>query len=164
MKNTTKQGVIGALMDEYKYAVNDLKAYIKDVKDEDLKVIVDHETKNKDCVSIQSVLTHIIFWGDNYITMIDIDRGNANSAWGKRVYYDTVDEYMAALEEMYERNIDFFEQVGAGEMVQLDPTKKIKTGWAQLYDYEQLMEHAIVHIYRHRRQIQGFKRILENLA
>ncbi len=160
MKNTNKQGVIGALMDEYKYAIKDLTTHISNVKDEHLAVIVDHQTKNKDCVSIQSVLTHIIFCGDNYVTMIDIDRGNANSTWGKRVYYDTVNEYITALEQMYERNVDFFEQVSAGEMAQFDPAKKIKTGWGQLYDYEQLMEHAIVHIYRHRRQIQKFKQIL----
>ena len=41
-------------------------------------------------------------------------------------------------------------------MEENDPSKKIKVRWGQLYDPEQLMEHAIVHILRHRRQIENF--------
>ena len=37
-----------------------------------------------------------------------------------------------------------------------DNQKKILTSWGQLYDIEQLFEHAIVHILRHRRQIERF--------
>ena len=33
---------------------------------------------------------------------------------------------------------------------------KIITSWGQSYDFEQLFEHAIVHILRHRRQIERF--------
>ena len=32
----------------------------------------------------------------------------------------------------------------------------IKSRWSVIYDVEQLMEHAIVHILRHRRQIEKF--------
>ena len=34
--------------------------------------------------------------------------------------------------------------------------KKILMRWGQLYNVEQLFEHAIVHILRHRRQIERF--------
>ena len=34
--------------------------------------------------------------------------------------------------------------------------KKIVVKWGQTYDPEQLFEHAIVHILRHRRQIERF--------
>jgi hypothetical protein len=30
------------------------------------------------------------------------------------------------------------------------------TAWGQVYDFEQFMEHAIVHVLRHRRQIERF--------
>ena len=36
------------------------------------------------------------------------------------------------------------------------PNLKIKTRWGQLYDVDQLFEHAIVHVLRHRRQIERF--------
>jgi hypothetical protein len=34
--------------------------------------------------------------------------------------------------------------------------KKIHTRWGQVYDIDQLLEHAVMHIHRHRRQIQRF--------
>ena len=33
---------------------------------------------------------------------------------------------------------------------------KMKVSWGQEYDLEQLLEHAIVHILRHRRQVERF--------
>ena len=39
-------------------------------------------------------------------------------------------------------------------------SEKIHSPWGVVYDVEQLMEHAIVHILRHRRQIEKFKAIL----
>ena len=32
----------------------------------------------------------------------------------------------------------------------------IHSGWSVTYDLEQLLEHAIVHVLRHRRQIEKF--------
>jgi uncharacterized damage-inducible protein DinB len=32
----------------------------------------------------------------------------------------------------------------------------IRSGWGVTYDAEQLLEHAIVHVLRHRRQIEKF--------
>lgn len=40
-------------------------------------------------------------------------------------------------------------------MEEFDQTKKINTKWGQQYDVEQMLEHAIVHILRHRRQIKN---------
>ena len=37
-----------------------------------------------------------------------------------------------------------------------DASKKMLVSWGQQYNVEQLMEHAIVHILRHRRQIERF--------
>jgi len=42
------------------------------------------------------------------------------------------------------------------ELEQNDNAHKMKVVWRQLYDVEQLMEHAIVHVLRHRRQIERF--------
>lgn len=33
---------------------------------------------------------------------------------------------------------------------------QIRSGWGPVYDFEQLFEHAIVHVLRHRRQIERF--------
>lgn len=157
MAYKNKKGVIGALLHEYKIVLEDLKSNISTIRDSDLVLIADANTANKDCISVQSILTHIILCGTYYLTMIDIHRGNADSPWPSRIYYDTVDEYIAALDTLYENTVLFFEDISNNEMAQFNPDKKLLTFWGQYYDYEQLMEHSIVHVSRHRRQIQMFK-------
>lgn len=162
MSIKNKNGVIGALLSEYKNVIEDLKNNIESISDIDLVFISDKKTSNKDCISIQSVLTHIILCGTYYLTMIDIHRGNADSPWPTRIYYDTADEYKTALDKLYDNTEKFFEAIPNSEMAQFSPDKKLITFWGQYYDYEQLMEHAIVHVSRHRRQIQKFKLKLNN--
>ncbi|HMS65317.1 MAG TPA: DinB family protein [Ignavibacteria bacterium] len=163
MSFKSPKGVINALLDEYQVVISDLKNNIADIKDSDLEKIIDQKTLNKDCVSIQSLLTHIIHCGSFYITMIDIHRGNTGSIWPVRKKLNSVSEYNFALDEMMNHTNKFFENIPQSEMSQYDPSKKILTFWGQLYDIEQLMEHAIVHISRHRRQIQKFKSELKKV-
>jgi hypothetical protein len=49
------------------------------------------------------------------------------------------------------------------KLEELDNEKKILTRWGQVFDYDQLLEHAIVHILRHRRQIERFKIMLKSV-
>lgn len=157
MNKKARKGTIGALLDEYQNVIDDLKKNTADINDNDLVKIMDKETGNKDCVSVQSVLTHIIMCGRYYITMIDIHRGNADSIWPVRKKLKTIEEYNIALDEMMNQTNKFFDNISESEMAEFDSSKKILTFWGQLYDIEQLMEHAIVHVSRHRRQIQKFK-------
>ena len=157
MASKNKKGVIGALLHEYKIVLEDLKNNISAISDSDLVLTADTKTANKDCISVQSVLTHIILCGTYYLTMIDIHRGNVHSPWPSRIYYDTANEYIAALDTLYKNTVLFFEDISNNEMAQFSPDKKLVTFWGQYYDYEQLMEHAIVHVSRHRRQIQMFR-------
>jgi chromosomal replication initiation ATPase DnaA len=43
------------------------------------------------------------------------------------------------------------------ELEQSDNSLKMKTRWGQVYDIEQLTEHAVVHILRHKRQIVNLR-------
>lgn len=92
--------------------------------------------------------------------MIDRHRGNVESRPPRRKRLDTAAEYARALDHMMDDTEVLFEPITDSRMAEFDPAKKIKASWGQLYDYEQLMEHAIVHVSRHRRQIQRFKEIL----
>lgn len=148
MIESKKEGAIGALLYEYKNVINDLKYNISDIKESDLTVIIDKEADHGDFVSMQSVLTHVIYWGYYYITMIDKHRGNANSPRFSRIYYDNISEYTSALDNMYDHTVNFFDNVSEAEMKIFNP---------EFYDIESLMQHAIVHVSRHRRQIKKFK-------
>lgn len=158
-KANRKSGVIEALLDEYRVVLADLKRHLRGVSPRELARIADPDTSNPDCVSIQSVLTHVVYCGYNYLMLMDRHRGGAAWPRPKRVVYASVTEYAEALDRLMADTEAFFADVSPSEMARHAPEKKLRTGWGQIYDYEQLMEHAIVHVSRHRRQIQRFKKL-----
>jgi uncharacterized damage-inducible protein DinB len=156
MTKTYRPGAIGALLDEYERAITDLQQVIAPIPDTALPIVTDPHTADENCRSVQTILTHVVSSGYGYATSIH----NLKVPGARRpakVLRATIAEYQADLAGVFA----FTEQVFAGlqdpELEQLDEALKIKTGWGQRYDIEQLMEHAIVHILRHRRQIEKIK-------
>lgn len=155
------RGAIGALLDEYEKALLELLACIHPVTQEELTHQVDHETKDKDCISIQSILTHVVHAGYNYVVVIRQYKGEKINYIDRRSF-DTVEDYKKELLKMFEYNVALFEDYPNLKLVEKDNAKKIKVRWGQYYDIDQLCEHAIVHILRHRRQIERFLIKLKN--
>ena len=58
---------------------------------------------------------------------------------------------------MFAYNEKLFQDYPKIRLEEFSSEKKFKVRWGQTYDVEQLYEHAIVHILRHRRQIERFK-------
>lgn len=156
-------GAKGALLDEYERAIKDLKVCIDGLSDSSLKLIVDHETKDEDCRSIQSILTHVVKAGYDYV--VYVRRSQAEKIDLKnRVLFDTVPEYASALDVMFQYNEQLFEDYPDLKLESYDPQDKMLTRWGQIFDVEQIIEHAIVHILRHRRQIERFKLRIEAMS
>jgi len=148
-------GAKGALLDEYEKAIKELQSLISSIPDDNLKLVVDSQTSNSDCVSIQSVLTHTVRAGILYVQEIRQSLGE-EVVFCKREYYDSVGEYVHALDNMFKMNVQLFNDYPKLSLEENDASKKIKVAWGQIYDVEQLYEHAIVHVLRHRRQIERF--------
>ena len=162
--NQTKSyrpGASGALLDEYEKALIELQHVFSDVSDIELLKIVDSQTKDPECKSIQTVLTHVVSSAYSYSRYISkmkgIDFTKPDSA-----FRETKNEYTQDLKTMFAFTENIFQHVKDNELEELDNSLKVLTTWGQLYDIEQIMEHAIVHILRHRRQIEKFKLILRN--
>ena len=68
----------------------------------------------------------------------------------------SVKAYKIALKKMFAYNLEFFSKNPNLQLEVKETEKKILTNWGQRYDPDQLMEHAIVHVLRHRRQIERF--------
>jgi uncharacterized damage-inducible protein DinB len=151
-------GSIGALIAEYRKAIDELINVIKPISDEQLIEIVDMDTIDLDCKSIQSILTHVVCSGYGYIIYIENHIG-MNKHRLEKVPYGNVNNYVEQLNLMFEYSKTFFQAHSNLEIEQFDNSKKIKVNWGQQYDIEQLLEHAIVHILRHRRQIEKFKKL-----
>jgi len=156
MKKYRDNGAIGALLDEYERAIEDLQAVLAPISNQALVTIVDTKTTDPDCISIQTILAHVVKAGYNYAIAI---RNNLGETLGYRqaIPLKSVAAYQEELKQMFTYNEQLFEDYPTIVLAEHSSQKKILVSWGQRYDVEQLMEHAIVHILRHRRQIERFK-------
>lgn len=155
-KKYRTNGAIGALLDEYEKSLNELKEVISILSASDLTTIVDKETKDEDCRSIQTILSHVVSSGYTYVVEIRKSLGEIIDYKPKELLSST-NEYAAALDKMFAYNEKLFEDYPNIKLEEFDSSKKFTVRWGQKYDVEQILEHAIVHILRHRRQIERFK-------
>lgn len=162
MIKTYREGAVGALLDEYERAINDLQQVIADISDDELITIIDAETSDSNCKSIQTILAHVVSAGLAYATDIRQFLGE-NIDYPDNLLRLTVNDYHKDLNSFFLFTVETFKNIKDNQLEEFDNTKKINTSWGQVYDIEQIMEHAIVHVMRHRRQIEKFKIILRGL-
>lgn len=155
MKQYRNNGAIGALLDEYEKALQELHKVLNTVSQQELTTIADPHTKDPDCHSIQTILTHVVCSGYGYATSIRNSLGENNEIIPKKEL-NTTEDYQKALQTMFAYNEKVFEDYPTIKMSEKETAKKILTSWGQRFDVDQLMEHAIVHVLRHRRQIERF--------
>lgn len=147
-------GAIAALMDEYKKAVDELITVIEPISQQQRLKTIEPESLNTDCISIQTILTHVTASMFSYAVYIENSIG-VKTVRPERLQFDQITPYISRLREAFKYNQDFFARNPDITMEEFDQSKKINTRWGQQYDVEQMLEHAIVHILRHRRQIKN---------
>jgi hypothetical protein len=145
-----RKGAVGGILDEYERALRELRAVIEDVTSEELTRVVDETTEDPNCKSIQTILAHVVRSGYTYAILINSLKGQ-KEAFRERVYHTTASAFVADLDEMFAFNVLSLSQFDDAELEEYDTSKKALSSWGQTYDAEQMMEHAIVHILRHRR-------------
>lgn len=155
-KKYRANGAIGALLDEYERAINNLILTIKDLNQNELELVIDPETKDEDCKSIQSILTHVVQSGYTYVIEIRKWLGEDVSYKDKETL-NSIQDYNLALVKMFNFTETLFNNHPNIKLTELDSNHKIKVRWNQTFDVEQLIQHAIVHVLRHRRQIEIFQ-------
>jgi len=148
-----RKGGVGAMMDEYERAASDLSAILRRISDEEFEKARDLETKDEDCRSIQTILHHVVRAGYGYASYIREANGDEPNRpdvpLGKRL------EYLARLDAMLAFTSATLEDKWELPYEQMTAVK-MQVRWGPVYDLEQLLEHAIVHVLRHRRQIERF--------
>ena len=148
-----RSGAIGALMDEYERATLELYRLVQSISDDEFEKIVDNETLDEACRSIQTIAGHVVRAGYGYANYIrkqfDIPVIESENELLSRT------ESLSRLKQM----LSYTEQTLQDKWLMSDEEITgviIKSRWGVIYDLEQLLEHAIVHILRHRRQIEKF--------
>ena len=148
-----RPGAIGALMDEYERAATEFKNLIGRISDSDFVKIVDAETKDEDCRTVQTILSHITNSGFGYANYIrdwfSIPQNSPERKFLSRNEFSSrFDKMLAYTSETLEGKWEYSDE-------EIQKVKMI-VRWGPQYDLEQLLEHAIVHILRHRRQIEKY--------
>jgi len=89
-------GAIGAFLDKYERALNELIVVIENLTQEQLTCIIDFDTKDKDCKSIDNILFHIVQSGYTYV--LEIRKWLAEKVeYRNRMKFSTIEEYKSAL-------------------------------------------------------------------
>jgi len=152
IKNYRKGG-IGALMDEYERAAEEFKDLVGNISETDFVKIVDSVTKDDDCRSVQTIISHVINSGYGYANYIRDWFAIPKSSPERRLILQNdfsieLDKMLAYTAETLEGKWEYSDE----EIMKV----KMIVRWGPQYDLEQLLEHAIVHVLRHRRQIEKF--------
>ncbi|MBP9795860.1 MAG: DinB family protein [Chitinophagales bacterium] len=154
-KQYRTNGAAGAFMDIYENVLEELKYIISDINTDELKHIADPLTKDVNCRSIQTVLSHVVKAGHNYVIAIRNNLGEENT-FHEIILLDNIPEYISAMDELIRITEKLFNDFPNIQLEVFNNDDKIVSRWGQQYDPEQLLEHAIVHVMRHQRQIERF--------
>lgn len=153
MKKNYRSGAVGALMDEYERAADELARLVERIPDEDYERVVDPQTEDERCRSVQTIMSHVVNAGYGYADYLreqfSIESARpANRLLSRREALEQLGAVLRYTAETLE---------GRWEMSYEEFSRTvINSSWGVVYDMEQLLEHAVVHVLRHRRQIERF--------
>ncbi|HZB45861.1 MAG TPA: DinB family protein [Pyrinomonadaceae bacterium] len=153
MTKSYRRGPVGALMDEYERAAAELGRLVERIPEDDVVRVVDSRTEDDDCRSVQTIMSHVVNAGYGYADYLRAVFAIPSARPPKRLL--TPRESLAQLDAMLaytaETLADRWEMPDEEIMGAV-----IHSGWGVRYDAEQLLEHAVVHVLRHRRQVERF--------
>lgn len=153
MTKVYRKGAVGAMMDEYERALAEFSELLRRLSDADFVTVRDVTTKDEACRSIQTVVNHVVRAGYGYAAYI-------REATGTPPHRPDVPlasrleslEQLSAMRAHTEATLDDKWEWTDEQIMAL----KLQSRWGPIFDLEQLLEHAIVHVLRHRRQIERF--------
>ena len=151
MNQVYRRGAVGALMDEYERAALELRRLVETFDEEAFNRILDSRTTDENCRSVQTIMSHVVSAGYGYAAYIRGAWSMATDRPPKRPL--ARGEVLQQFDEMVTYTIQTLDG-------QWETTNEgirgmtIQSQWGVTYDLEQILEHAIVHVLRHRRQIE----------
>jgi hypothetical protein len=150
MNRTFRPGAIGALMDEYERVALELKNLLSIISQEEFIKIIDPYSEDEDCKSMQSIMKHVVSAAYRYADQICSFLKKPITPHNYHIY-----NVVHAIDEL-ENVINFTSVIVSDKYKMTDEeieSTEQETRWGR-YNIEMMFEHAIVHILRHRRQIE----------
>jgi len=156
LEHPGQTGAFGALMDEYARAAEDLCRVVETITLE--RFAETRPSGDPDTASIRAVCAHAVGAAHRYADYIRQARGDTvNEIFqfpSERLHApgevrghlrEALRDTESALRGLYQAKE---EEVAA---------MKVQVRWGPIYDPEMLLEHAIVHLLRHRRQLERWR-------
>jgi uncharacterized damage-inducible protein DinB len=145
-----RQGGLGAMMDEYERAAADLLGVLSTISTERYEQIIDVNGSEYDR-SIQAIMRHVVSSGYGYANYL-------RKLWGIPVanppaVLESLDGAIASVHKILAYTSETLEGRWTLSEEETDKTTFV-VSWGVTYNIEQILEHAIVHILRHRRQLE----------
>jgi len=149
-------GTLQAILDEYKRAIGELAEVLSSVTQEQYEAT---NTLSDDTFSNMRVIgEHVTHCTHIYVDYIEdaLDRADR----GRRPHDHVYDTPAAAIRSTWQGFDRMVELLGRVRNYTDDDMERIEfiARWGERYNMAQMLEHAIVHILRHRRQIERWRR------
>lgn len=151
-KKNFRTGSIGALMDEYERAASDLISILEKLPADQFERIYDPKTTDEHCRSIKSIMNHVIDAAYRYANQIRVFLAIVPVKPEFKI--ENKKDAVRAINKVLTFTANSIEGFWNLSDDQILATRQ-QTKWG-MYDIEMMFEHAIVHILRHRRQIEKF--------
>jgi len=151
MQQTFRPGSVGALMDEYERAALEMKHVLSQMTE--AEYTADANAIIVGLESIKALTGHVLSSGYGYATYVSaafgkpIERPNAPPAPYAEIA-SRLDDMLAFTDAVLKPHYTIPEE-------QLD-TITMMAPWNIPYTLDQMLEHAVCHIHRHRRQMEKF--------
>lgn len=153
-----REGTVGAMLFEYKKVLDNLIVSISNLNEFELGQVLNRNAVSSDFSSVRSILDLIL--KKSYACIIYIQRHKRNNELieiPKIAIHYKLGDYIHELNLYYNFLVNAMAEICDEELVQFNPSDKLKTPDSQLYDYEQLLEHLIVDTMRNFTRIEKFK-------
>jgi uncharacterized damage-inducible protein DinB len=145
-----RKGILGALMDEYERAAEDLLQVLSTIDSASYEQVIDENGSEYDR-SIQAIMKHVVSSGYGYANYLrklwSLPITNPSAELQSR------DEAIASVQKVLAYTSETLEDRWTLSEEETDNTTFV-VSWGVTYNIEQILEHAVVHILRHRRQLQ----------
>ncbi len=142
-------------MDEFERAIEELTQLIETLSDDEFETVRNPGSGDEQFRSIQTVVNHVVRAGYAHTNHL---RVAFSAPWSRA---EVPIETRAASVEQLAAMVAYLVATLEGRWEMPDEhieAVQIKSSWGQTYNLEQMLEHAVVHVLRHRRQIECFLR------
>ena len=150
-----RPGALGAMMDEYERAIREFSLALEGLTQASYERVREPAGTDEDTRSIQAVARHVLRSGHGYTA--HMRKALALPFQVPELAVETPQDAVAQLALLATRTAETFEGSWAMPDPMIEGTM-IQAHWGPTFNLEQMFEHAIVHVLRHRRQVERFLR------